>query len=171
MGITEELEQESEVLQKIQAVKALDIKGFGEKDLQNLLKISKIVEFEAGKDIIREGTYEGWVYYLLSGRVRIAKKRKELVTLQRTGDIFGEMGVIDYAMRSASATAITPVACLKINIAYIDKLPKGKNRYAIRYALYRGFAEALAERLRFTTEKYVQAREELDRLTDTRPKD
>jgi CRP-like cAMP-binding protein len=166
MDIEDKLEQEGEVLQKIRVVKALDIEGFEERDIRNLLKISKIVEFEAGEEIIHEGTYENWVYYLLSGRVRIAKNRKELVILQRTGDIFGEMGVIEHAMRSASATAISTVVCLKINIAYLDRLPKGKSRYAIRYALYRGFAEALAERLRITTEKYLRVREELDHLKD-----
>jgi CRP/FNR family transcriptional regulator, cyclic AMP receptor protein len=57
------------------------------------------------------------------------------------------------------------VACLRINLAHIDRLPTN-NRYAFRYALYRGFAEALAERLRVTTDKYLAAKEALETIRE-----
>jgi CRP/FNR family transcriptional regulator, cyclic AMP receptor protein len=134
-------------------------------DLNNLARISRIDTFKAGDTIIAEGSYGGWVYYLLSGKIRIVKRGREMASLQRIGDLFGEMGVIDFGMRSASVQAVTKVTCLRINLVHIDRLPTN-NRYAFRYTLYRGFAEALAERLRMTTEKYLAAKEALDTIQE-----
>jgi CRP/FNR family transcriptional regulator, cyclic AMP receptor protein len=137
----------------------------GDDALNDLARISRIDSFEAGDIIIAEGSYGGWVYYLLSGKIRIVKRGREMATLMRVGDLFGEMGVIDFGMRSASVQAVTKVACLRINLAHIDRLPTN-NRYAFRYALYRSFSEALAERLRVTTEKYLAAKEALETIQE-----
>jgi CRP/FNR family transcriptional regulator, cyclic AMP receptor protein len=135
----------------------------GDDEINDLARISRIDAFAAGDTIIAEGSYGGWVYYLLSGKIRIVKRGREMASLQQSGDLFGEMGVIDYGMRSASVQAVTEVTCLRINLVHLDHLPTN-NRYAFRYTLYRGFAEALAERLRVTTEKYLAAKEALDTI-------
>jgi CRP-like cAMP-binding protein len=134
-----------------------------EDELEGLARISRIESFDVGDTIITEGSYGGWVYYLLTGKIRIVKRGREMATLQRIGDLFGEMGFIDYGMRSASVMAVTKVTCLRINLAHIDRLPTN-NRYAFRYTLYRGFSEALAERLRVMTEKYLATKEALEAL-------
>lgn len=132
-------------------------------ELQDLMKISKIVTHGPGAKIITEGGYEGWIYYLITGRVRIEKGGKELVTLYRTGDVFGEMGVIDSSARSASVTALEKTTCLAVNISMLED-HDSTDRFAFRYILFRGFAEVLAKRLRITTEKYIAVREELMRV-------
>jgi CRP-like cAMP-binding protein len=154
-------ENDELIAQTLREMLTLDL--LDDDELHDLARISHIEAFEANDTIIAEGSYGGWVYFLLSGHIRIVKRGREMATLQRIGDLFGEMGVIDYAMRSASVQAVTKVTCLRINLAHIDRLPTN-NRYAFRYALYRGFAEALAERLRVTTEKYLTTKEALDAL-------
>jgi CRP-like cAMP-binding protein len=154
-------DNEELITRTLRQMPALDL--LADEALHDLARISRIESFEAGDTIIAEGSYGGWVYYLLSGKIRIVKRGREMATLQRIGDLFGEMGVIDYGMRSASVQAITPVTCLRINLAHLDRLPTN-NRYAFRYTLYRGFAEALAERLRVTTDKYLQTKEALEAL-------
>lgn len=154
-------ENEDLIAQTLRSMPALDL--LADDALHDLARISRIESFEADETIIAEGSYGGWVYYLLSGKIRIVKRGREMATLQRIGDLFGEMGVIDYGMRSASVQAVSKVTCLRINLASVDRLPTN-NRYAFRYTLYRGFAEAMAERLRITTEKYLQTKEALEKL-------
>jgi CRP-like cAMP-binding protein len=153
--------KDKDILHKIKDMPALE--SFAEAELQELMKISKIVTFREGETVIDEGHYAGWAYYLLTGKVQIVKHGKELATLQQTGDVFGEMGAIDYGMRSASVYAMVDSSCLMININSVERL-SDENRYAFRYVLFRGFAEALAQRLRITTDKYLQAQQELESL-------
>ena len=60
-----------DVLEKIKTMPALE--SFNEDDLKELLRISKIVRYEPGEMIVDESRYDGWIYYLISGRVQITK--------------------------------------------------------------------------------------------------
>ena len=157
------LKDSFDIIEKIKTMPALE--SFDEKDLKELLRISKIVRYEPGELIVDESSYDGWIYYLISGRVRIAKEGNELAVLQRTGDVFGEVGSMGSGDLSVSVFAIDEATCLKIDISTVDGLPN-ENRYVFRYVIFRGFAEVLAKRLRITTEKYLAAKEELDEIKD-----
>jgi len=151
----------ADIFEKIKTLPALE--SFDENDLKELLRISKIVRYKPGDLIVQESSYDGWIYYLISGRLRIVKKGSELALLQRTGDVFGEMGNMGSSELSASVYALDESTCLKIDISNVDGLPS-ENRFVFRYVIFRGFAEVLAKRLRITTEKYLRAREEIERL-------
>ena len=155
------LEINQDIVEKVKQIPALGT--FDEKDLQELLQFSKILRFKPGDLIIAEGCYEGWIYYLISGKARILKNGKELTVLQRTGDIFGEMSVIDGSARSASVYSMDETLCLAIDFSGTDKLTID-NKLAFRYMIYRDFSEVLANRLRLTTLELVKARNELDKL-------
>lgn len=150
-----------DIIEKIKTFPALE--AFSEKDLKELLRISKIVRYKAGDLIVDESSYDGWIYYLIAGRVRIVKNGNELAVLQRTGDVFGEMANLSGSELSVSVYALDQASCLKIDMSNLDGLPS-ENRYVFRYVIFRGFAEVLAKRLRITTEKYLRAKEELERL-------
>lgn len=150
-----------DIIEKIKTMPALE--SFDEKDLKELLRISKIVRYEPGELIVDEAGYDGWIYYLISGRVRIAKAGHDLAVLQRTGDVFGEVGGLGSGALSVSVYAMDVTTCLKIDISTVDGLPN-ENRYVFRYVIFRGFSEVLAKRLRLTTEKYLAAKEELIKL-------
>ncbi len=147
-----------DIIEKIKTMPALE--SFDENDLKELLRISKIVRYEPGELIVDETGYDGWIYYLISGRVRIAKEGHDLAVLQRTGDVFGEVGSMGSGDLSVSVYAMDEATCLKIDISTVDGLPN-ENRYVFRYVIYRGFSEVLAKRLRITTEKYLAAKAEL----------
>ncbi|MDM8522165.1 cyclic nucleotide-binding domain-containing protein [Desulfococcaceae bacterium HSG8] len=138
------------------------LKSFEEKDIQNLLGLSEIREYNPGDLIFEEGSYDGCMYYLVYGKAKIIKNEKELSVLKRTGEIFGEMGVLSGSSRSASVYAADNTMCLAININDIEGLSI-KDQYEFRYRLYRGVAEVLADRLRVTTDELVRAREELEK--------
>ena len=161
MHTADKLKDSVDIIEKIKTLPALE--SFDEKDLKELLRISKIARYEPGELIVDEGAYNKWIYYLISGRVRIVKKGAELAILQRTGDVFGDVGSMGSGDLSVSVDAIDQATCLKIDISSVDGLPN-ENRFVFRYAIFRGFAEVLAKRLRITTSKYLEAKEELEQL-------
>ncbi len=140
--------------QKLKQMPTLEL--FDEESLQGALKLSKIREYESGETILEEGSYDNRIFFLVSGRVRIEKDGKELTVLDRGGDVFGEMGVIDGSARSASAYAVDKTVCMATDVSYIDRL-SGDNKMAFGYILYRIFAESLANRLRLTSAELIKA--------------
>jgi len=150
-----------ELIQKLKQMPTLE--HFDEEYLQGALKLSKIREFEPGEPILEEGSYDNRIFFLVSGKVRIEKDGKELTVLDRGGDVFGEMGVIDGSARSASAYAVDESVCLATDISYIDRL-SGNDKVAFGYMLYRIFAESLANRLRLTSAELINANAEIMKL-------
>ena len=69
------LKDSFDIIEKIKTMPALE--SFDENDLKELLRISKIVRYEPGEIIVDESSYDGWIYYLISGRVRIVKAGEE----------------------------------------------------------------------------------------------
>lgn len=150
-------------LMKIPAMRALE-----KSHLQSLLEMSQIREFEAGVQILEEGRFERSIFYLISGKARIVKNGKELAIIRRTGDVFGEMGVIDGSARSASVFAVDKTVCLQTDMSTVESL-YGDSKLAFRYTLFRGFAQILANRLRMTSEELLRYRDEVSRLKDPPP--
>jgi CRP-like cAMP-binding protein len=83
------------------------------------------------------------------------KDNKPVIQLQRRGDVFGEMGAIECAPRSASAVAFGETVCLATDIYYIEQLT-GNDKLAFGYVIYRVFSGILADRLRTTTEELLE---------------
>ena len=149
------------ILKKLRKIPTLD--AFSEKDLKGLMELSKIRKYEPGELILKENNYDCWIYFLVSGKIRIEKHGKDLSVLERTGAVFGEMGIIDGSPRSASVYAINEAVCLATDISYIDRL-SGKDKIAFSYILYRIFSEILANRLRETSEELIKVKKENERL-------
>lgn len=148
-------------LRNLKAIPSLQ--SLNEREILALARAGTIEKFAPGSIIISEGTYDGSLYYLISGRIEIKKRGQRLLLLQETGDIFGEMNAIDRSIRSASAKALKKSTCLKISANFFDHIAQS-DRHTFRYLLYKGFAEALAQRLRLTTDKYIRALEQIARL-------
>ncbi len=158
------LESNDEIINQLMRIPAL--KSMDGEDLKNLMAASQTKDFNTGDIIFEEGSMGKLIFYLISGKVKVTKNGHVLMTLQRTGDVFGEMGPIDGQARSASVKALSDVNCIEIDLSVVD----GKNRSnanMFRYLIFRGFAEILASRLRYTTAELVSLRAELDQLKKT----
>ncbi|MFC1869519.1 cyclic nucleotide-binding domain-containing protein [Thermodesulfobacteriota bacterium] len=150
------VKNDEEIIQKLRAITPL--KFLKEEDLRGLLKSSKMIRYDSGEVIIEEGQYSDWIYFLIVGKVGIQKKGETINTLNRTGDLFGEMGIIDKSPRSASIIAIDQTICLAIDASYPKRL-EGDEKTAFNAILYRIFAEVLAGRLRKMDEELVKLRD------------
>lgn len=118
--------------------------------------------------IIEENDSADSIYYIMKGEVRITKSLKsmespyaELSTL-RQGEVFGEMGIISDAPRSASVEALGDVEVLDINKHAFVKL--SYKHPVVMLNLMR----TLSTRLRDTNERFVDLLDEMlrkNRLT------
>ena len=134
-----------------------------EKLLKQVMEASRIREYEPGEEMISEGDMDRWVYILLTGRLRVTKGGELVTTLDHTGELIGELRVIENGPRTATVTALARVICLAVDISFVDGLNEA-DRYASTAMIYRLFSKELAERLRNTTEELRLARQELEDL-------
>ncbi len=155
------IKENEEIISQLLKIPAL--KNLEGPDFESLLKLSNVRQYSAGDMIFGEGATARQVYYLIEGKAKIAKNDKELMILQRTGDVFGEMGAIDGSSRSASVYALTDCTCVVLDLSVLENRGD-EHLFLFRYLIYRGFCEILANRLRVTTEGLVAARKEIDEL-------
>jgi CRP-like cAMP-binding protein len=123
--------------------------SFTHEEILTVLRIaSDKLTLSNGEIIFREGSPGNKMYVILSGEVRITRSlglegEEELAILEH-GQIFGEMGLIDSAPRSARATSIGKQTIL---LVLNDNSMKELNGDLI-YKFYRNFSSLLARRLR-----------------------
>jgi CRP/FNR family transcriptional regulator, cyclic AMP receptor protein len=153
MRESEYLIPNGDLLKRLKKVPTLSI--FDSQDLQILIRYSKIRHYDSDERIIQEGKRDTWLFFIISGKVNIVKKKKTVAVLDQVGDIFGEMGIIEDSVRSASVYAVEDTVCLAANAMDVDTL-SGTDKLAFGYVLYRLFSQFLANRLRFTTEKLIE---------------
>ena len=90
---------------------------FDKKLLQGLVRLmaaQEPVRYDAGKMIMQEGTGGAFMYVVLDGKVKITIKGG-VVARAGAGGVFGEMALVDQAVRAATATAETDCTLLAIN--------------------------------------------------------
>lgn len=159
------LKENIENIQKLMTIPAL--KNFETKSLGKLLRLSKIRQYEPGELIIKEGDLDPWLYFLLSGKIRITKEGVDISTIDRRGEIFGEMRIIDSLSRSASVFAESQTVCLAVDTAAKERLSHEgtkDERLDFLLLLYRIFAEYMSIRLRLTNEELIKAKKRIEQL-------
>lgn len=74
------------------------------------------LQFQAGQTIIEEGSESNTMYVILEGAIEVRHNGTVLMT-ESTGDIFGELSLVDHRPASASvvATADTRLAAIDEN--------------------------------------------------------
>ena len=140
------------------------LKSFETKDLAKLLRISKIRRYEAGEVIIQEGSTDQWLYFLLSGKIRISKEEVDINTIDRMGEMFGEMRMIDGLSRSTSVYAEDRTTCLAIDNSSKHRLGSDDEAASLLALLYKVASEFISIRLRLSNEKLTKAQKEIKRL-------
>jgi CRP-like cAMP-binding protein len=158
------LKENIENIQRLMSIQGL--KHFETRNLGKLLRLSKIRQYDDGEQIIQEGDMDPWLYFLLSGKIRVTKEGQEISTLSRKGEIFGEMRIIDDQSRSASVHAVGQTVCLAIDTSAgtrMDAADEKEARLDFLLLLYRIFAEYITARLRLTNEELVKAKRDANK--------
>jgi uncharacterized protein YjbI with pentapeptide repeats len=127
---------------------------FTNEEILTVLKISSDkLTLSEGEIIFREGSPGNKMYVILAGEVAISRSlglegEEELARLSH-GQIFGEMGLIDAAPRSARATVTDNNTILLVLSDSSLRSLEGE----LIYKFYRNFSSLLARRLRAANEQ------------------
>jgi CRP-like cAMP-binding protein len=108
------------------------------------------MSFKAGQRIFSKGDPSDLAYMIVRGRIDISLDSgptPRTLTSLGTGEVFGEMGLIDSGPRSATATALEDSVCMALDgeelIAMLEQDPKE----AVAYV------KTLIQRLRAANER------------------
>lgn len=135
---------------------------FSRDDIKSFMEMGRLQEYEPGELIIREGEFDCWVYFLLSGYLQVLVGNAVIGTIKKRGEVFGEMGIIDGSARSTTVQVLKKSIVLGVDCSLMDR--EGKAGDAVfNYTLYKRFAETMAERLRALTEENSRLRAALAR--------
>src|SRR5690554_2189391 len=100
----------------------LNTKLFGKLDDASRLDVAKQMRetaFGAGQSIFARGDSGKEVYLVLDGRVRLSvlssEGRELTFSHAGPGDVFGEIAALDGGLRTADATAVTPVKAMTLS--------------------------------------------------------
>ena len=107
------------------------LRGTDPAELERLAARLLVTRYSAGDEIVREGDHGDRFYFLLDGRVEVAReaggKSSRLAELE-AGDYFGEMALLDDRPRSATVRALTPVEAYSLAAAdfrdLLQRLPE-----------------------------------------------
>jgi len=140
------------------------LRQFETKNLAKLVRLSRVRQYDDGETIIREGDTDPWLYFLLSGKIRIEKNGVPIRTIDTMGEIFGEMRLLDSLSRSASVIAVGKTVCLAVNTGATERIPSDDETANFLLLLYKVFAEYVSIRLRLANEQLIEARKEIETL-------
>ena len=124
--------------------------GLPPKELAVVRTMLERRKFKSGEVIVQPGTPAKEMYFLARGRasahIEQADGRKKRLGTFSSGMVFGEMGVLENAPRSAEVTADTEVECDLLKLEDFEKL--GENHPQINRAIMRNLALLLSRNLR-----------------------
>jgi uncharacterized protein (TIGR02266 family) len=89
-----------------------------------MFEIATEETYQDGQIIFEEGSSGDWIYAIQSGKVEISKKvggQKIVIEVLQTGEIFGELGFVSKATRSATARAVGETVIGIIDRGYLDQ--------------------------------------------------
>lgn len=117
----------------------------------------KVLDFNAGDLIVREGAAGHSFFIIAQGEVEVIKHldspRPTLLAKLHRGTFFGEMCVVDPVPRAATVRALTPVTAIEITAGTLHHLfQKMPNQYAI---VILNLARDMARRLRTLDEAFA----------------
>lgn len=130
---------------------------FSHEELESMLKMGRIARYEPGETIIKQGEFDCWIYFLLSGLLEVRRDNQPIGYIRKRCELFGEISVIDAEVRSTSVVARKSSLVLGVDASLMDRADVSDNTL-FRLTLYKAFSEIMAERIRKLTEENAKLR-------------
>lgn len=127
--------------------------GLDREALDGLVRLARIVELDQGKALFAQGDRSDGCYSIIEGVLKVSAVSNEgeeaLLAVVGTGDVIGEMGLIDGAPRSADVTALKDC-----RLAFLAS--REFKRFAdVNPSVYRHMLEIMCVRLRASNEAFA----------------
>jgi CRP/FNR family transcriptional regulator, cyclic AMP receptor protein len=141
-----------ELLQKLALFKKLTFE-----ETQKLASIIEYLDVPANTVVIEQNALGNALWIIVSGEVRISRDvnadglhdKSEEIGRLKTGDLFGEMSLIDDLLTSARVTTDVECRMIKMPRDRFEALLGSDDKLAVK--VFRSFCRTLSERLRNTT--------------------
>ena len=92
--------------------------GLGDDRLAAVARCAMMRRVPRGSAVVHEGDRTDFVYFVLTGNLKVMVSdedgREVILTILGQGEMFGEMGVLDDSPRSASVVAVSPADLVTI---------------------------------------------------------
>ena len=115
--------------------------------LKDVMAMASIRDYDRRENVITQGAMDRCMFFLMSGKLSVQVNGTEVNVLDKPNTVFGEMGIIDEAPRSASVVARRESRCLALDIGFFAHL-EGPSKLAVQAFFYKMFYQILVERLR-----------------------
>lgn len=119
--------------------------GVTDDEIERLLKICHSTTFLAGEAICAQGEASDRMFICLAGEIEIRTDKAGVIHVMKSGELFGEMGVVTEQPRSASAVAKSDCTLLMVHKRDFDVLVLHSQR--IGMVMLRNIAKSLSQRL------------------------
>jgi CRP-like cAMP-binding protein len=137
-------------------------------DVEWLASAGERVHVEPGLVLIPVGARVDYLYFVLEGRLAIKTRSGDPIALLESGEIVGEMSLVDPAATSVSVEVAADSTLLRISDAVVRDKLAADPAFAARF--YRALCVFMADRLRHTTRRMgygtasddAQAKDELN---------
>ena len=120
--------------------------------LKKLLPLIRTANYAAGSVLIAQGEVNSDVIIILKGAVAVKTDQRQLYTLERVGDIFGEMTVVTGQASPSSIEVSKELEALVISSSLLKQV-KEDNAHELSYLFYDWLARILVDKLHLTSEK------------------
>ncbi|HEX2468320.1 MAG TPA: cyclic nucleotide-binding domain-containing protein [Solirubrobacterales bacterium] len=94
-----------------------------DESLAKIAPFTNVDEFVEGNVVIKEGGYSNHFYVIVEGTAKVERDSEEIATLG-AGDVFGEQGLLEKDVRSATVTATSDLRVIKIEHWELSRMRK-----------------------------------------------
>ena len=150
------------MIKNLEMLKRSDVfGGLTDDQVGRILELARPQVFAEGATIVEEDQKGSSCYFITSGRVDIeirppfAGARMQKIATIKSGEVFGELSLVDGFLRSATARAIEPTEVMAFENTAMEKLMEQDPR--IGYRVMKNIANVLAARIRTTNMKLRNA--------------
>jgi CRP/FNR family cyclic AMP-dependent transcriptional regulator len=94
-----------------------------DESIAKIAPFTNVDEFVDGNVVIKEGSYSNHFYVIVEGTAKVERGGEKLADLG-SGDVFGEQGLLEKDVRSATVTATGDLRVIKIEHWELSRMRK-----------------------------------------------
>jgi CRP-like cAMP-binding protein len=140
--------------------------SFNEEQLDEVLNSSSLLQCEPGDVIIKEGSIDSRIYILLSGELEVRVGDKRVAAIARSGEVFGELALVNQDKRLASVIASNKAVCLAVDQKFLQDIHPREEDPDFHASLYEFVARLVVRKLEATSRRLAEVEKELRLLRE-----
>jgi len=124
----------------------------GDSDIKRLATAGERTHLDPGNVLIPVGSRVEYLYFVLDGRLAVKTKSGDPFAYLESGEIIGEMSLVDPAPTTVSVEVVSEATVLRISDEVVREKLSTDLGFASRF--YRALCVFMADRMRQTTQRF-----------------